>query len=52
MKKEHYTEKQLLAFELQDQETELKCAIRDNLPESYIKQVEQKIISLKSLFQF
>jgi hypothetical protein len=52
MNKEHYTEKQLLAFELQDQETELKCAIRDGLPVDYIEEVEQKIISLKSLFQF
>jgi hypothetical protein len=37
-----YTDVQLLAFEIEDLLTEIRCAIRDGLPESYVKECTEK----------
>ena len=42
--KQHYTPEELHNYELSDAETELKCAIRDNMPDEYIEQCRQNVV--------
>jgi len=43
----HHSDRELVEAELADLEVDLRCAIRDNLPEDYIKQCKDKIDKLQ-----
>jgi hypothetical protein len=43
----HYTGEQLLAFEILDQESDVRCAVRDNQPE-YAEECRAKIRELEA----
>jgi len=39
-----YTDAELLEAQLFDDETDLRCAIRDGLPEDYIERCREKVV--------
>lgn len=44
-----YTTDELRACELQDAETEFRCAVRDGMPAEYIEECRKRVDKLRSV---